>query len=137
MFLDPVAVFTAGDVIYPVLVVQIPLHSLADTRLKGFLGFPAEFTFELTRINRIAAVVAGAILHEGNLRAVALAIGTWFELVENGTKRMYNVEVGLLVPATDVVGFAQLAGFKHAADGTAVVFDVEPVTDLLTVTIDR
>ena len=60
LFLDPVAVLAAGDVVDPILVVQIPLHRFLDAGLKGFLGFPAEFLFQLTRINGIAAIVARA-----------------------------------------------------------------------------
>ena len=50
---------------------------------------------------------------------------------------MDDVDVRLLVPATDVVGLTQVACVQHAADGAAMVFDVEPVADLHTVAIHR
>ena len=121
----------------PCLVVQIPLHGFADTGLEGFLRLPAQFLFQLTRIDGVTAVVARAILHEGDLCLVALPISTWLEFVEDGAEGMHDVEVGLFVPTTDVIGFTQLAGFEHTADSTTVVFDVEPVADLLTITVDR
>ncbi len=81
--------------------------------------------------------MAGAILDKGDLGGITLTIGTRFELIEDGTEGIHDIQVGFFVPATDVVGFTQFPSFKHTADGTAVIFNVEPVTDLLTITIDR
>ena len=121
----------------PFLVIQIPLHGFLDTGLESFLWLPAEFLFKLTGIDGVAAVVARTILNEGDLCGVALAIGTWFEFIEDGAEGVNDVEVGFFVPATNVVGLTQFTGFEHATDGATVVLNVEPVTDLLAITIDR
>ena len=49
---------------------------------------------------------------------------------------MDYVEVGALVVASDVVGFAGAALGEDLADGGAVVADVEPVADLEAVAVD-
>ena len=120
----------------PSLVVEIPLHGLADAGLEGFGGLPAEFAFDLAGVDGVAAVVTGAVLNVGDLLLVGLAVGARAEFVEDGTEGMDDVEVGLLVPAADVVDLAYPARFEDAADGAAVVFHVEPVADLLAVAVD-
>jgi hypothetical protein len=50
---------------------------------------------------------------------------------------MDNVEIGLFVPAAYVVDLPYPACFEHKPDGTAMVLHVEPITNLLAVTIDR
>ena len=136
LFADPVLVGAAGDVGNPGLVVEIPLHCLADAGLEGLGRLPAEFPFELAGVDGVATVVAGAVLHVGNLFLVRFAVGTWAEFVEDGAQGMDDVKVGHFVPAADVVDLAHPARLQHAADGAAVVLDVEPVADLLAVTVD-
>jgi len=48
-----------------------------------------------------------------------------------------DVAVGFFVPAADVVGFARLAGLQYAANGAAMVADVEPVAHLQPVAVQR
>ena len=50
---------------------------------------------------------------------------------------MNDFEVGLFVPAADVVNLANLSRFEYAANGAAMVFDVEPVADLLSIAVHR
>ena len=80
--------------------------------------------------------MAGAILDVGNLILVRFAIGSGAEFIKDSAQGVNNVEVGLLVPAADVVDLAHPTRFKDAADGAAVVFHIEPVAYLLAVTID-
>ena len=66
-----------------------------------------------------------------------MAISTRFKFIKDGAQGVNDIEVGFFVPATDVVSFTQFTGLKHSADGAAMVFDVEPVADLLAITINR
>ena len=117
--------------------VQIPLHRLGNAGLERFGRLPAEFTLDLARIDGIAAVMTGTIRHMRDLRAVALAIRTGTEPVKQIADDVHDIDIGLFVPAAHVVGFADLPGLQHAADGTAVVLDVEPVPNLHAVAIHR
>ena len=42
MLADPIVADAAGDVHYPVLIVEIPLYSFADAVFKGFRRVPAD-----------------------------------------------------------------------------------------------
>ncbi len=121
----------------PLRVVQVPLHRLANAGFEGFGRTPAQIAFNLARVNGVTPVVAGAVLHESDLRFIAAAVGLGAQLVEQRADGVHDLEVGLFVPAADVVGFTQAAGFEHAADGAAVVFHVQPVAHLLAVAIHR
>ena len=97
----------AGHVGHPRLVIQIPLHRLPDTGLEGFSRLPAEFAFDLGGVDGVAAVMAGAIGDVGNLFLVRLAVSPWAEFVEDGAQGMHDIQIRLLVPATDVIGLAE------------------------------
>ena len=116
--------------------VQVPLHGFGNAGVEGFRRLPAEFTFNLVRINGVAAVVAGAVGDVADLFGVALAIGTRAQLVQQAADGLDDFDIGFFVPAADVVGFTQLTLFEHAANGAAVVRDVEPVAHLHAVAID-
>src|SRR5256885_15348267 len=49
---DPFAVGTGLHIGHPFGVVQVPLHGLADTGLEGLGRLPAQFAFELARVDR-------------------------------------------------------------------------------------
>src|SRR5690606_34225811 len=108
-----------------------------DTGLKGFGGLPAELLVNFVGVNRVAAVVPGAVFHVGDLASVGLAIGARAQFVEQRAHGVDDLDVGLFIPATDVVGLAGLASLQHAADGAAMVFHVQPVADLHAVAIHR
>ena len=122
---------------HPDRVVQVPLHGLGNPGVEGFGRTPAKLTLQLARIDGVAAVVAGAVGDVGDLFGVALAIGTRAQLVQQAADGLDDFDIGFFVPAADVVGFTQLAGFEYAADGAAMIRDVEPVTHLHAVAIDR
>ena len=77
--------------------------------------------------------MAGTVRDVGDLILVRLAVRARAEFVEEGAEGMDDVDVGLFVPAADIVNLAHPARFEDAADGAAVVLDVEPVADLLAI----
>ena len=50
---------------------------------------------------------------------------------------MNDIEVRLLIPATDVIGLPHPASLKHTADRGCVILYVEPVAHLLTIAVNR
>ena len=121
----------------PGLVVQIPLHGLADARLEGFHRRPAQLLLDLACIDGITPVVPRAVGDKGNLQVVGFAISARLQLVQQGTHGVHDVQIGHLVPAAHVVRLTRLAGFQHPANGAAMVFHIQPVAYLLAVAIDR
>src|SRR6267142_1809392 len=67
--------------LHPFLVLDIPPHRLANPFLELVRRRPAEFLLNLARVDRVAAVVARAVLHERN-QLPRVAAGLWRELVD-------------------------------------------------------
>lgn len=63
---EPLAILAAGDLVDPVHVFEVPLHGLAQAGLESCLWFPSEFVTDLARVERIAPVMAGTVLYEGD-----------------------------------------------------------------------
>ena len=88
---------------------------------------PAKLTAELGRVNRVAAVVAGAVAHPVEVVLVAA------ERLENLTK---DGDVVLLAIGTDQVGLADATTGQDGPDSRAVVLGVDPVTDVQAVAVE-
>lgn len=71
LFGYPLAVCATLNTDYLLRAYQVLLHGLADAGLKGFGRLPAEFPLDIARVEAVAPVVAGAVLHVGDLRFVA------------------------------------------------------------------
>ncbi len=96
---------------------------------------PAEIALDLSGVDGVAAVVAGAVGDEGDEAAGVPAEGG-LELVDEIADELDEVEVGLLVVAADVVGLAKRSLSQNGPESLAVVADVEPVADVHAVAID-
>src|SRR5690606_1761292 len=133
----PLPVLATRDAFHPLGVVEEPLHRLAQPRLERLLRPPAELALDLARVDRVAAVVSGPVLHERDELVVARATRARTQLVEDPADRADDLEVRLLVPPADVVRLAGLPRLEHAHERAAVVLDVEPVAHLLAIAVHR
>jgi len=115
---------------------EVPLDGFANAGFESFGGFPAEFTVDFGGIDRVAAVVAGAVGDIGDLRGIGRAIGSRREIIEHRTKCVDYLKVGFFIPAADVVGFANLPVLEDATNGRAVVLRIEPIADFLAIAVD-
>src|SRR5947207_9765922 len=102
----PVAVRATGHAFHPLRVLQVPIHGLADAALERLTRPPTQLTLDLASIHRIAAVMTRAILYEGDLCVVRLAIRPTSHLVQHGADGLYHLEIGLLIPPADVIDLA-------------------------------
>src|SRR5580700_3341443 len=84
----------------PVLVIEIPAHGLLDSGLEIVPRAPAEFAFDLGGIDRIAAIVTGTVLHEGDEVAMPRAVMRIF--VEQVADDVYDMQVRALVASADI-----------------------------------
>src|SRR6266849_55505 len=134
---DPVAICITGDIRNPFLIFEVPTDRLAQTTLERFLRLPAKLAFDLARINPIAPIVAGPILHESDLLPIGFAVAARLALIQDSTEPMHHLKVRPLVRGADIVGLTRPASLQHASDCSAVVRDVEPVTNVLAVAVDR
>lgn len=121
-------VVAADDAHPPVAVLEVPLDRLLDTVLELRLRLPAEFRVNLRRVDGVAAVVALAVSD------VLDEVFGLAELLEDG---LDDVDVGTLIVAADIVDLADATLLQDQVDGMAVILNVEPVANILAVTIDR
>src|SRR5690554_2435391 len=54
----------------PFLIIQVPLHRLADAGLEGLFRPPAKLALDLVGVDGVAQVVAGAVCHVGDQVAI-------------------------------------------------------------------
>src|SRR5260370_32176333 len=87
---DPVAICITGDIRNPFLILEVPTDRLAQTALERFLRLPPKLAFDLARINPIAPVVAGPILHESRLLPLGFAVTAPLALLQDATTEMHS-----------------------------------------------
>ena len=128
---------TVEDGFGPPAVVQVPEDGLADASLEGFLRLPAELALYLARVDGVATVVAWAIGDKGNLFFVLHAVFPGAEFVEETAKRADDVDICPLAVSPNVIGLTRTPLSKNSQQSAAVVLNVEPVSDVHTVSVYR
>ena len=129
-------VLTGGDVIHPLLVVEVPADSLFDAFLELEGGFPAELVLELGGVDGVAQVVAGAVGDIGD-ELLAGAFRVAEQTVHGLDNNLHDVDILPLIEAADVVSIARLALVENNIDGAGMVDHIEPVAHVLALAIDR
>ena len=119
-----VLVITAGDVVHPLLVVQVPVDGQHDALLERGLRVPAQIVLDLGGVDAVTAVMAQTVSHMlDQVLADALVLQTVMQLADDG---LDDEDVGALVVAAHVVHLADLAAVGHHVDGLAVVLHIQP-----------
>ena len=112
----------------PSLVVAVPGYGLGQAGGEvGVRGLPAELAAEFGRVDRVAAVVAGAVAHP--VEVVLRAAEGLQDLAQDG-------DVVQLAVGADQVGLADAALGQDGPDGGAVVLGVDPVADVPAVAVE-
>ena len=112
----------------PGLVVAVPGYGLGQAGGEvGVRRLPAELGPELGRVDRVAAVVAGAVAHP-----VEVVLGA-AEAFEDLTEHRDVVQLAV---GADEVGLADAALGQDGPDGGAVVLGVDPVADVAPVAVE-
>lgn len=112
----------------PGLVVAVPADRLREAGGEvGVRGLPAELAAELGRVDRVAAVVAGAVAHP--VEVVLGAAEGPQDLAEHG-------DVVQLAVGADQVGLADAAAGQDGPHRGAVVLGVDPVADVPAVAVE-
>ena len=124
------------DGIDPLGVLQIPGDGLQQPAGERLARLPAQLALDLGDIHGITTVMAGAVGHI---------------LDERGLRRMWRLgqarpdltdtrdhgQVGGLVTTANIIALARLAVTHNGPDGLAMVFNIQPVADLLSIAIHR
>ncbi len=126
-----------SDIADPVRMIQIPANGLPDAGLERLGWSPAQLCFDLTRVDRIAPVVARAIGHECDLFLIGAAIGFWPKFVKHVAEHHHDLKIRPLVPAADIVGLPRQACIQHPPNSAAVILYIEPVANLPPIAVER
>lgn len=108
--------------------VQVPLDSLLDAVGKFRFRQPAQFFMDFRRVDGVAAVMAFTVR---NMMDEAFRFAQFF------ANQFDDVDIPHFIMAADVIDFADTALLEDEVDGSAMVFDIEPVADIEAVPIDR
>ena len=112
----------------PGLVVAVPGYGLGQAGGEvGARGLPAELAAELGRVDRVAAVVAGAVAHP-----VEVVLRAAEDLEDLAQHR----DVVQLAVGADQVGLADAAAGEDGPHGAGVVLGVNPVADVAPVAVE-
>ena len=133
-FLVVALVVAAGDVVHPVLVVEVPPHGLLDALLKLERRLPAELALQLGAVDGVAGVVAQAVSHIGDKVHVLVFLAAQ-QTVNRANHHLDDVDVLPLVESADVVGLGNSAFVENQVDGAGVVLNEEPVAHVLALAI--
>ena len=122
--------------IHPLLVLEIPFYGLLDTLLKLERWLPAEFLLELARIDGVTHIVTLSVCYISNQIQVSTLRAT--EQSINGLdNHLDDVDVLPLVKTADVISLGNLTLVENHIDGTGMIYYIQPVAHILTLTIYR
>ena len=131
-----ILVVTACDLIHPLLVVKIPADGLFYSLLELKRRFPSEFLVEFRRIDRITEVMSSPVSHiSDKSKAVAFRIAQ--DSVDCSDDHLDEIDVLPFVETADIICFRDLSLMEDKVDGTGMVLDEKPVTDILSLSIYR
>ena len=125
------------DHLPPAPVGQIPAHRFSQPSLKIVFRLPAELALNFGAIDRIPAIVTGAIRNKHDeLFTGPLRRG--LHLVKQLANGPYDMDVRALVMAADIVSFADRTALDDRRECARMILDIKPVTNVpVTAMLDR
>src|SRR5690606_29484324 len=126
------------NVAAPFLVIQIPTHCLSQSCLESFFRSPAQLSLNLPGVDGITQVMSRTVSHKCDQVFVARHAlrFLWMQFLEQCAYCSHDFYIALLVMPTDVVSLADDTGFQYQTERPGVVFDEQPVADLVALAIN-
>ena len=120
----------------PFSVCKVPVNGFSKSLFKGHLALPAKFSLDLCAVDGVALVVSGTVSNMGDclfnfIHCLSRAFGRQLDYF------MQKLDVLPFVFAADVVLFACPTVLEDEPYRTVVVFNVDPVADVVTLAIYR
>src|SRR5437016_13467516 len=126
---NPVAIASGCDFLHPGIIFQIPPHGLSNAALERLTRLPAQVALNLSGIHRVAAIVAGAILHERDQISVRHNWIALARLVAKRAERLPERDVPPVIPTPHVAGLSGLQRMKYGAKRVGTGFDRAAIAD--------
>ena len=111
------------------------MYGFVNSDFESGLGFPVQFFFDFGSIDGIAKIVSQTV---GDIvdQLEGVALGSPQVIISNGNELVDNFYVFDLVVHTDIVGFSQFAFLENQIYGCHMVFDIEPISYIFSITIN-
>ena len=122
--------------IHPFLVLEIPFRRFLDTLLKLERWLPAEFLLQLSRVNSITHIVTLSVGYISNQIQVSTLRATE-QSINSPDNHLDDIDVLPLVETADVVSLGNLTLVENHIDGTGMIYYIQPVAHILTLTVNR
>ena len=116
--------------------VEIPADCLFDSLLELEAWLPAELFLELGAVDGVSCVVAKTVCHIGD-QAFRVPFRITEDAVHSLDHDLDQVDVLPFVEASYIIGLGYPAFVEDQVDRPCMVLDVEPVTHVLALAIDR
>ena len=120
--------------IHPFLVIEIPFYSFLDTLLKLERWFPTEFLLQLSRVDGITHIVTLSVCYISDEIHI-LAFLSAEQSINSLDNHLDDIDVLPLVETADVVSLGNLTLVENHIDGTGMIYYIQPVAHILTLTI--
>ena len=122
--------------IHPFLVLEIPFHGLLDSLLKLERWLPTQFLLKLARVDGITHIVPLSISYVGD-KVHILAFLSAEQSINGLDDHLDDVDVLPLIETADVVGLGNLTLVENHINGTGMIYYIQPVAHVLTLSIYR
>jgi hypothetical protein len=121
----------------PRRVFEIPHNGLPKAFLKRDLRSPPQLSPDLRRIHGISSVVPGPVRHKANEGSSGFSVDQPQPFIRKIADQVNEIKVPFLAGAPDIVAFTRDAFFQNPQKGRAMVFNMEPVSDVSPVSVHR
>ena len=129
-------VIARGNVVHPFLVLEIPFHGLLDSLLKLERWLPTQFLLQLSRVDGITHIVTLSISYVGD-EVHILAFLSAEQSINGLNDHLDDIDVLPLVETADVISLGNLTLVENHIDGTGMIYYIQPVAHILTLTVNR
>ena len=120
--------------LHPFLVLEIPFYGFFDTLLKLERWLPTQFLLELARIDGVTHIVPLSVCYISNQIQVS-TLRTTEQSIHGLDNHLDDIDVLPLIETADVVSLGNLALVENHIDGTGMIYYIQPVAHVLTLTI--
>ena len=121
-------VLSARAFLHPFHMILVPLDRQFNPVLKHCCRLPTQFAHRFTRIDSIPKVMSFPIRDISDQ-------AFWFTKFRKNN--LDNLNVGFLIVTAEIIYLTDSSFFQHGQDAVAVIFDIEPIPDIQTLTINR
>ena len=122
--------------INPFLMLNIPPDCPFDAFLKLEGWLPAKFVLEFGRVDGISNIVPGTVLDKSD-EAEALTYWSSEKSIYRLDHNLYEINILPFVETSDIVCVSRFPFVEDQIYSSGVIFYIKPVTDILSLSIDR